>query len=379
MILRILLLLPFAFSLVISQYCDTLSKETISDAISITKYRISGTKEVFVAEVNLKDPQISLEIYNPLKLTRTSIQAVTNSKPSHNVIAAINADFFDLIPPYPVGNCVVGSRPIVGIKETQRSQFGITTDGKILFDSFTFHGNVIAKNGAAIQLQTLNSAVNKNAATLFTSHAGTRKFSSKRKRYILSPLDGQLVLNDSLRYLVAQISSDTLVTVTDSLAVLSVGTNDSINISQLRLNDTVKIYLSYSAQHSSNTNILHLASGRGRLLNNGRNMAVSADTNEGLTEKFTAVLHPRTFIGTNADTTKLFLCVVDGRQEQSEGMTFLEMANFLQFIGAANGINFDGGGSSTLFFNNRVVNSPSDKNGERPVANTVQVILSPKK
>jgi exopolysaccharide biosynthesis protein len=42
----------------------------------------------------------------------------------------------------------------------------------------------------------------------------------------------------------------------------------------------------------------------------------------------------RPFIGFDGDTTKLFLCTVNGRQELSLGMSVQEMANVLLSIGA---------------------------------------------
>ncbi len=56
-------------------------------------------------------------------------------------------------------------------------------------------------------------------------------------------------------------------------------------------------------------------------------------------------------------------------------MTFLEMSNFLQAFGVTNAINLDGGGSSVLVIEGRAVNVPSDPSGERPVANSLQVII----
>jgi exopolysaccharide biosynthesis protein len=37
-------------------------------------------------------------------------------------------------------------------------------------------------------------------------------------------------------------------------------------------------------------------------------------------------------------------------------------------------MNFDGGGSTTMVVLGKIVNSPSDKTGERPVANTLQLV-----
>ncbi|MFV3577867.1 phosphodiester glycosidase family protein, partial [Mycobacterium tuberculosis] len=68
---------------------------------------------------------------------------------------------------------------------------------------------------------------------------------------------------------------------------------------------------------------------------------------------------PRTAIGV-VDENHLVLVVVDGRQEgYSRGATTTELAGILQDLGATTAYNIDGGGSSTLWFDGEVVNSPS--------------------
>jgi exopolysaccharide biosynthesis protein len=58
----------------------------------------------------------------------------------------------------------------------------------------------------------------------------------------------------------------------------------------------------------------------------------------------------------------LFL-VVDGYNEKgSSGATLAEMQILLQRYGALDGYNLDGGGSTSLVFNGRVINNPSDGN-----------------
>lgn len=96
---------------------------------------------------------------------------------------------------------------------------------------------------------------------------------------------------------------------------------------------------------------------------------------EGLTSKFTDVRHPRTGIGITKDGKKLFLIVVDGRQPQlSIGMTLEELAELFIKLGCYNSLNLDGGGSTTMWVKGRVVNSPSDPTGERPISDALLVI-----
>jgi len=77
------------------------------------------------------------------------------------------------------------------------------------------------------------------------------------------------------------------------------------------------------------------------------------------------VLHPRTGFGLSADRRFLLILVADGRQAASQGLTVREVGELLRDMGAADGINMDGGGSTTLVARTtaadglRVVNKPS--------------------
>ncbi|MDR1212247.1 MAG: phosphodiester glycosidase family protein [Spirochaetaceae bacterium] len=73
--------------------------------------------------------------------------------------------------------------------------------------------------------------------------------------------------------------------------------------------------------------------------------------------------HPRSAAGLSADGRVLYLLVIDGRRLRSAGATEAETGLILKALGAAEGLNFDGGGSSALalsFSDNRVrtVNVP---------------------
>ena len=68
--------------------------------------------------------------------------------------------------------------------------------------------------------------------------------------------------------------------------------------------------------------------------------------------------NPRTAIGIKADGTYLFV-VSDGRTDESEGLSLLELAEFMKDQGAVTAYNLDGGGSSTMVFNGTVVNTPT--------------------
>ena len=92
--------------------------------------------------------------------------------------------------------------------------------------------------------------------------------------------------------------------------------------------------------------------------------------------------HPRTVVA-QTKKGKTLLITVDGRDKNAQGMSLFEVQKMLQWLDVHNGINLDGGGSTTLWVKgqpeNGIVNFPCDnkvwdKAGERKVANVLFVL-----
>lgn len=85
--------------------------------------------------------------------------------------------------------------------------------------------------------------------------------------------------------------------------------------------------------------------------------------------------NPRTAIGQISEGHYL-LVVSDGRTKESTGLSLLQLAELMQSLGAQVAYNLDGGGSSTMVFQGRVVNNPTT-NGrsirERSVSDIVYI------
>ena len=77
--------------------------------------------------------------------------------------------------------------------------------------------------------------------------------------------------------------------------------------------------------------------------------------------------NPRTGIGMISPNHYVFV-VVDGRSDESRGMTLDEFGELFVDLGATEAYNLDGGGSSTMYFMGRVVNNPQGKQEERGVS-----------
>ncbi len=74
---------------------------------------------------------------------------------------------------------------------------------------------------------------------------------------------------------------------------------------------------------------------------------------------------PRTAVGFTRNN-HLLMVTVDGRQKNvSVGATLTEMARIMKELGAIEAMNFDGGSSTQMVVNGRVVNSPTVAGGAR--------------
>ena len=95
-------------------------------------------------------------------------------------------------------------------------------------------------------------------------------------------------------------------------------------------------------------------------------------------KSFVEARHPRTAVAKMRDG-KFLMVTVDGRQPGvSVGMNLSELAEYLLSLGAVDAMNLDGGGSTTMFLDGKVVNKPSDKEGERKVGDAILVTLRKK-
>ncbi len=109
-----------------------------------------------------------------------------------------------------------------------------------------------------------------------------------------------------------------------------------------------------------------------RLIKNGR-VDITWEQ-EKTTKSFVETRHPRTAVAKLKDG-KFLMITVDGRSEVSGGIGLQDLAEYLLSLGATDAMNLDGGGSTTMFVDGKVVNKPSDKEGERKVSDAILVTL----
>lgn len=114
-------------------------------------------------------------------------------------------------------------------------------------------------------------------------------------------------------------------------------------------------------------NVDHIISGGPYLIKDG---AVYIDVTA---QKLGAITgkNPRTAIGYTAEN-EFIMVTVDGREQASVGMTLGELARMMKSFGCINAMNLDGGGSSVMYVQGKVVNSPAQRGGI-PISNALTI------
>ncbi len=84
-------------------------------------------------------------------------------------------------------------------------------------------------------------------------------------------------------------------------------------------------------------------------------------------------VQPRSAIGYNKNGD-IIMMVVDGRQVDSRGVYLKELAMLMRQFDCEEALNLDGGGSSSLIVNGKLINNPIGLNSEREVMSFIAII-----
>ena len=301
---------------------------------------------------------------------------------------ALNADFFDLRGGTGanennqiVGGLVWKANPVTDSPfdtfRNSHSQFAMGANGRPYLDRFSYAGTLGGSCGR-FALDGVNTVPRvSDALILFTNAYGDapRRDSVHAPREL--PVRANTAAGPGIGAL--ELTPDGLVTVgrspgpaiTGARAVLAAyGTASARLDSIARCSGSLRVTHAFRPDRGRLTMIV---GGWPRVVQDGRNIAASADSVEGTFPRFSAERHPRSAIGFSRDSATVYLVAVDGRQETSDGMTLVELGDFLVGIGVYQGLNFDGGGSTALVIDGKLANKPSDAGGERAVGNAVLV------
>ena len=303
------------------------------------------------------------------------------------VVAAVNADFFELKSGENENNQVIAGEWWKGLKVTDspydtydnaHTQFGIDEARHPLMDRFILDARAWYR-GAMTPILTLNfNPPGKPEGTaLYTSRYGSNTPLDTTRKTAEEALAAAGKRGDTLLFVrrgaVSTTSGSSIPADGAVLAAYGAGARAK-EVQAMADGDTVKILLATVPRITHGPAPAMIIGGWPRILRDGENVANDASTVEGTLSGNAEARHPRTAVGFSRDSSTLLLLTVDGRSENSGGMTLVELADMMRQLGAWQAMNFDGGGSTTMVIDGKVVNHPSDKDGERTVGNALLVV-----
>ena len=337
---------------------DSVATRAVTDGVThTTAITGEGPWAVQVLTIDLARCTPDLEARKP---GPPLAQRATTTALSDDAIAAINADFFMLPGGTPVGPHVRDGEVLAG--PGRRVAFLVTSSGFVASHG-ALHGYArVGRDSARIDQvnRPLEGDAQHDPPTGLALH--TAWYGDTVAASPAHPALRMRPLRDDAALVVAM---DTLPVPPGDMPVLRAGPAAAGWLGRRAPGDTVVWNIGLVAPDG--THVEQAVGGFPLLVQRGRSV-VNEQT--GISESFGPARHPRTAIGWNGD--RLFLVVVDGRQAPwSDGMSLDEIAGLVLDLGATEALNLDGGGSSAMVVRGRVVNRPSDAQGERAVGNAL--------
>jgi hypothetical protein len=342
--------------------------------------RSAGPWRIHALEIDLRRRDLAIRSAHAFDRVRgrETTSAIVGRFPDSlgTVVAAMNADFFQLESGETVNNQITEGRPVRAVGERRplpRSQFGMTWDGRPFIERVRLEGSILIRGFPPTWLGGVNVLPESGGVSLLTPAWGsTPPDSFAHRRLQAVPLRLSETGGDTLLLLRANApANDTL---NGGYWLLSRTGDPFPQLSALRIGDTVRIVESVSANIRS---VRTLVGGTPRIVQDGVNVAGIPAYMEGAPPEFSSRRHPRSGVGFSRDSTRVVFLVVDGRQQGSVGMTLPEFADLMIEMGVWEGLNLDGGGSTAMVVGGTVVNVPSDPAGERAIANCLLLIAHP--
>ncbi len=380
---------------------STMTSEEIAPGVGHVEMSIpSGPWLVHLVTISPKAPDVEVRTVKGLghvvgRERPSEMARRTASAEGRKLLAAVNADFFNFTPPGVSEGPQVSHGRVVKSEDRNRAAradtvlrdqpvFGIAGNGWPFFADAHLEGWVRVGGDNALTLLRVNRAANNDSLTLYNAFMGDTTPSDSgvvelvvrtvRAAAMAGDTAVGIVMNVDTAFTGVRIPADGMVLVLPVRVAGSPGGDRGANAIAAHTasrapapDDTVRWSLPFSG---APPRVRELIGGYPMLLRDGRHVF---EYTKAILSGFSVTQHPRTAVATLADSS-LLIMAVDGRSEASKGMSLTQLTDFLVSLGAVNALNLDGGGSTVMVVGDSIVNHPSDKEGERAVANALVVL-----
>lgn len=354
------------------------AKHSVGPGIEYACYRLPARPlDIFVLEHDLTSPYFHIEVWNgvnagPLRET-PSHAGERYAAAGFDVVAVHNGDYYTT----QAGEAGISRMGLLGAGEvifnpTGKPLLCIDNEGVPRIDTVNFDGTVAAA-GRTVRLHTVNQLrlewepeTDNDRLSLFTPAFGAATHTSSTGGTVAvlkAAADrNSFPANAPLRMTVVSTEpASGVVEIPVDGAVLHGLGESAAFLDSLLPGDTLTVFLGVTMPSYPEVRTFREAvGGSGHIiLCNGE-----------LADIGNPALHPRTFMGISKDRKTMYSVIIDGRSEESAGIDLDDQGRVLLWLGAYDGINLDGGGSSCLVVEGVVRNRPSDGR-ERAVGNGV--------
>lgn len=309
---------------------------------------------VNVLSVNMNNPKVALKVtYGKNKIK--SLSTVKDYVFVEKAIAGINGSFFKPNTGAPIGLSIIDGELKTG-PFYNRSVFGLDKKNKPFIDKVNLNGKITIANELEYELNNINQPTfNTNKPSVFTAEWAKMSPSLSAHYVNLNIIDSKIV----------QITAN---------PVSMQNNNYVIVLPKKFLNEKItigsEVNFDYKLTPEKWNEMSYAVCGGPNLIKKGK---VFID-NQKFTKNFLWGKAPRTAIG-YTHNNKIILVTVDGREQgNSEGATLTELARLMRKLGCVEAMNLDGGSSTQMIVNNKLINYPSIRGGAK-VANAIVVKL----
>lgn len=312
---------------------------------SFDRYDGRGWVRVNVLTADLSTPGLRLDYAAPGKVSSTGPLSAALAR--DNAVAGVNGDFFDIGDTgAPLGVGVDRQRGLIhGSRSGWNNTFMLEGGNVARIAQAYLEASVVRPGKPAIAVTNLNAPqLQPGGIGIYTSDWG----STSRLRVLPSsaPRREVVIRGGQVRANRKSVSSGPIPAGVVHLVGIGEGAE---TLARLKVGQRAAV------RYGLNRDAVRVAvSGSVIVLRDGKVLAPND-----------IEMHPRTAVGIDRDQNRIIFVTVDGRQPHSRGMTMKETGVLLKRLGAEDGLNLDGGGSSTMLARESgeyigVVNSPSD-------------------
>ncbi len=334
-------------------YIEEKKSESIGQGIvheNILEFNSDGFQNINVIKFNLKDQSVELvPLYNTESLARA--KETTKLSSEKNVVAGINSDFFNFSPMFPLGMVIEKGEMIYSNSDSSNPTPSIIMDNEKNLSINRFEISMNLRIGEKnIPVGVVNKPNGYGSTGLYTRKWGAKSRGGKVNSQTEIAISGGVVVDRKDAGEPLNIPEDGfVVNIKDGLYLPNVGERVEFEINGININN------------------ISFGMGAGSIIL------------ENSTPKKTHIQingkQPRTLFGYNRNTLDAVLVTVDGRSSY-KGLTMEECSELLLKLQMTDGVNLDGGGSTTLAIKNVNTSKMEIKNfisSERKVATGIGV------